>query len=634
MNLLRIYSEIMQINCYRLGLMLLALVMMSCGYRTKKNSMPNIVWIVSEDNSKHYLKLFDEKGTNTPHIEKLASHGITYERAFSNGAVCSVARSAIISGCYGPRTLTNYHRSHEKAPLPAALKMFPAYMRRAGYYTANNAKEDYNFIKDQDAWDESSKKASWRNRAQGQPFFYVHNLGITHESGLHASQEEMMEVLDTGFNASDQQVLPFHPNTELFRCTNAYYRQQIRQMDLQVGEVVQSLQDDGLLNDTFIFYYGDHGGVLPGSKGYINETGVHVPLVVYVPDNYRYLVGNALGSSAQQFVSFVDLGPTVLNLAGIEIPELMDGVPFLGTGCSTVANAITQQTAFSYADRFDEKYDMVRAVRQGRFKYVRNFQPFNPDALWNNYRYKQEAYQEWNYLYKRDELSHAQRAFFKPKPVEQLFDLDNDPYELNNLASDGQFHGLLESMREQLNAWQDNMPDLSFYPEFYLLKNAINDPVGFGQLHQSDIQRYKYIANLSLEDFSVVKDKITQALGSGDPWDRYWALITCSSFGKTALSLKHTISEIAHADSQAVNRVRAAEYLALTQQNDPVKIMTTSLYRVDDPMEALLILNSIALVSAHPHDYRMRIDQTKLNKVVLDDKLVQWRLAYLTELNK
>ena len=151
---------------------------------------PNIVWLTSEDNSVHYAKLYNENGASMPNIEALADHGLVFNHAFSNAPVCSVARTTLLTGAYAPRIGTQFHRRSKMVPMPEGGRMYPWYLREAGYYTTNNSKEDYNVI-DKGGWDESSAKATWRNRKSGQPFFHVQNTTLTHESSLHFSAEEM-----------------------------------------------------------------------------------------------------------------------------------------------------------------------------------------------------------------------------------------------------------------------------------------------------------------------------------------------------------------------------------------------------------------------------------------------------------
>ncbi|TNJ43438.1 sulfatase [Tamlana fucoidanivorans] len=601
----------------------------SCSGKEESTQPPNIVWITSEDNSKHYMRLFDEHGTEAPNIEKLAKGGITYTHAFSNAAVCSAARSTLISASYGPRLATNYHRKLQKVPMPDDVKMFPYYLKKAGYYTTNNAKEDYNIIKHDSVWDESSKKATWKNRNLGQPFFHVFNILTTHESRLHFPESAIKEGTKT--NQDSCFIFPNHPKTELFKYTNARYRDLIKKMDAQVGQVVDELEADGLLENTFIFYFGDHGGVLPGSKGYINESGVHVPLVVYIPPKYRNMVDKKPGSKENGFVSFIDFGPTVLNLAGANIPEHIDGKPFLGKNITSNEVSKRDET-FSYADRFDEKYDIVRAIRKGKYKYERNYQPFNYDGLMNNYRYIQLGYQEWKALYEAGKLNDIQSQFFETKLPESLYDVEADPYETNNLANNPEYAEVLEDLRSNLNERVKGMPDLSFYPEFYLINNAFDNPVAFGQAHKSEIASYVDIANLSLYPFDSIKDQLEQALNSSDPWKRYWALITCSRFNTEALSLQSVIEAISKTDDELINKVRAWEFLGLTRVDDPVKGMTDALYASKDSAEALLILNSMVLMKDDfKKSYTFNIDTNNMDTEVSQNSEVMRRLEYFNK---
>ncbi|SMG50615.1 sulfatase-like hydrolase/transferase [Arenibacter troitsensis] len=588
---------------------------------------PNIVWITSEDNSKHYLELFDNNGIPTPNIESLAKNGLIFDRAFSNAPVCSVARSAIITGCFGPRIGAQYHRKIVTVPMPDSLKMFPTYLRQVGYFTTNNSKEDYNIIKNDGVWDESSKNASWKNRNENQPFFHVFNIGVSHESSMHFTAGDMETTLPETDQTSFK-IQPNHPNTELFKYTNALYRDKIREMDRQVGNVINELKTDGRLDDTFIFYFGDHGGVLPGSKGYLYETGLHVPMVVHVPKKYKHLVNSPIGSTVKGFVSFIDLAPTVLQLAGISIPQGMDGKPFLGKEIKNDELNARDET-YSYADRFDEKYDMVRAIRKGKYKYIRNYQPFNFDGLMNNYRYKQMAYQEWQAMYNKGELTKIQSAFFESRPPEMLFDIDADPYETKNLANDPTYKTTVSDLRNRLNSWVKGMPDLSFYPEHVLIEKAFENPVAYGTKHKKDIEKYIEIADLGLLSFKDAKKALSTALDSSDPWERYWAIIVCSTFGKQAMSLAPKIKAMANKDTERINRVRAAEFLAILKQLDPSAIMTKALYESDKPSEALLILNAMVLMNSGKFNYNFDIHLDQISKVVSEDSEVMRRLEFL-----
>ncbi len=589
--------------------------------------VPNFVWLVSEDNSVHYLKLFDDQGADTPCIERMARQGLVFEHAFSNAPVCSVARTSLMSGCYAPRIATQYHRKSVLVPLPDALSMFPAYLRRAGYFTSNNNKKDYNAIEGDDVWSESSNRATWRNRQPEQPFFHMQNFAATHESSLHFPATALVSE-PTVADPSTVFVAPYHPDTPTFRYTIARYHDRIRQMDAQIGEVVDKLAEDGLLEDTFIFYFGDNGGVLPRSKAYAYDGGLHVPLVVRVPANWRHLVPWQSGTRVRGFVSFVDFGPTLLRLAGLDVPEQVDGRPFLGAGVSA-AEVDDRDEAFGYADRFDEKCDLVRTLRKGRFEYVRSYQPFNFDALHNDYRYRMLAYEEWRRLYESGELQPHQRSFFEPRGAEMLFDLEADPYETTNLAGERQHAETLADLRGRLAALVRGLPDLSFYPESYLVEAAYRAPVRFGQLHQQDIGALIEIADLSLSPFAAARVAVAAALESDDPWHRYWGLIVCSCFGRAAQEFAPLAQTLSWDDPNLLVRTRAAEFLGLIGAADPRSAILAALAESRSPVEVTLILNTVVLLQDGPPGYDFEITPQCLDASVREVDHVQFRLAHL-----
>jgi arylsulfatase A-like enzyme len=606
--------------------LLLAVVLSSACMRSGETDKPNFVWIISEDNSKHYMELFDPHGIATPNIGKMAKEGLLFTRAFSNAPVCSVARSTLISSCYGTRTGAQFHRRSKLVHMPEGIEMFPAYLREAGYYTTNNSKEDYNYLKSGEVWDESSNAAHWTHRESGQPFFHKESHPVSHESRLHFAVG-LMESYTTVVDPDNVHLFPNHPDTKLFRFTGAYYRDRMLVVDTIVGNVIKELEEAGELESTFVFYFGDHGGVLPGSKGYAYETGLHVPLVVRVPKKFRHLVDLKRGEVSDGFVSFIDFGPTLLELAGVEIPPGVDGKPFLGEGVP-VRHHDHQQVTYGYADRFDEKYDLVRTVRKGNLKYMRNYQPFNVDGLQNNYRYLCLAYQQWREMFRAGELNEVQSQFFQPREPEALYDLDNDPYETNNLAGDPGYREALSEMRDLLEDWVKGMPDLSFYPENLLRNDAFEDPVGFGQQHQGDIASLIDVADLQLLPYEEAREGISTALSSKDLVTIYWGLIVCSAFGEEAGEFAGVAGELCAHDDLLV-RTRAAEFLGLSGLGNPVPVITLALTQCSDGVEALLILNSLVLLMDGPHSYKFALDEEMLTPEVIEDKQVQRRLEYI-----
>ena len=582
---------------------------------------PNVVWILSEDNSKHYLRLFDPNGAPTPNIEAMAKDGLVFNHAFSNAPVCSVARTTLITGCYAPRIGTQHHRRSKMAPMPEGLKMFPAYLREAGYHTTNNSKTDYNATPGKGVWDASSSKASWRDRKDGQPFFHQRTFGASHESSLHFSLKKMLSE-KTSTDPASVVLAPYHPDTPTFRYTYARFHDRIRDIDAQVGNLISELTDAGVLENTFIFYFGDHGGVLPRGKGYAYESGLHVPLVVRVPQKWKGLVDHKRGDRLDGFVSFIDFGPTLLNLAGIKVPEGMDGRPFLGPGI-TAAELAQRDEAFGYADRFDEKIDLVRTLRKGAFKYMRSYWPHTPDGLHNDYRYRMLAYAEWRDLYKAGKLTEEQMAFFRGRPAEMLFDLSKDPHETDNLAASKAHAEILADMRGRLTAWVKGMPDLSFYPETHLMDLAMENPVAFGKAHREELHALIDLADLQLVPFSKAKPILEKALRSKNPRERHWGYVSALRSGPEAGVFAGSAKKAAVDDPDVTVRQRATEFLGLTRFDSPVPGIMAALK--DSPSEVATneILNTAVLLheSGLGHQFSISKDDVKHSNRYIDDRL-------------
>lgn len=585
---------------------------------------PNVVWILSEDNSKHYLRLFDPDGAPTPNIEAMASNGLVFNHAFSNAPVCSVARTTLITGCYAPRIGTQHHRKSKMVPMPKGLKMFPELLREAGYHTTNRSKTDYNATPSEAVWDASSNKASWKDRVGDQPFFHQRTYGTSHESSLHFSREKMLSE-KTATDPASVVLPPYHPDTPTFRYTHARYHDRIRDIDRQVGEVLAELKEEGVLEETFVFYFGDHGGVLPRSKGYAYESGLHVPLVVRVPEKWKHLVDHELGQRLDGFVSFVDFGPTLLHLAGVKVPEGMDGQPFLGP--EVTAEALAQRdTAFGYADRFDEKIDLVRTIRKGPFKYMRSYWPHTVDGMHNDYRYRMLAYGEWRELFKEGKLTEEQASFFRPRQAEGLFDLRSDPHELVDLASSKAHADVLSDLRSRLTTWVKGMPDLSFYPESHLLELAMEAPVAFGQAHREEIGALVDLADLQLGSFSEALPVLEKALKSENPRERHWAYIVALRSGPQANAIGPIATKAAVEDSDVTVRQRAAEFLGMTRLGSPIPGIMAALKDSPNEVATNEILNTATLLYEAGFGYEFQIEAADVRH---SNRYIEDRLNYL-----
>ncbi|MCH2182930.1 MAG: sulfatase-like hydrolase/transferase [Mariniblastus sp.] len=586
---------------------------------------PNIVWIMSEDNSAHHLRLFNGEGAATPHLAKLAAGGIVFDRAFSNSPVCSVARTTLITSIYAPRLGTQFHRKLNPVGLPPSWKLFPQYLKEAGYYTTNNAKTDYNVsMAGQAPWNASNRKATWRNRDAGQPFFHVQTFTQSHESSLHFPADDLQSQ-PTQTDPARIQLPPFYPDTPLFRYTQARYHDRIGVIDNQVGRLLARLAEDDLLDDTFIFYFGDHGGVLPRSKGYVYETGLHVPLIVHIPENFRHLSPFQPGQRTSGFVQFVDFGPTVLRLAGLEPPAQMNGKPFLGQGV-TAEDVARRDSALGYADRFDEKYDLVRSLRVGNMKYLRNFNAIYPNGLENQYRYKMAAYRQWRELSRAGSLDERENRFFQSKPAEELYDLASDPYETRNLAGTIDARADLLRMRQELVRRMKAMPDTSLYPESYVAENTTRQPVLFSATHQKPIGELLDTANLSLQPFEQAAERIAAALHSESPWQRYWGLVVCSAFGQQAARFE-TQAEALLNDPQTEVRWRAIEFLGLLGSCDPLPHYRRELEKSENLAITMSLLNSLVYYNDFLQQPRKPIELGDIP--FAEERFVRHRLDYL-----
>ncbi|NKB69069.1 MAG: sulfatase-like hydrolase/transferase [Candidatus Latescibacteria bacterium] len=413
-----------------------------------QSERPNILWLSLEDTSPRFGCYGDEVA-RTPNIDRLADQGCRYPNAFSTAGVCAPSRAAIITGMYQSaigaqhmRTAhTNEHAPEMPTPYeavpPAYVKCFPEYLRRAGYCCTNNTKTDYQFAPPLTAWDQLSESAHWRNRPEGTPFFAVFNRTVTHESGMWPEKRPQVET-----DPDSVTLPPYLPDTPKARLALARHYDNLADNDRWVGQMLGQLEEDGLADNTIVFIWSDHGEGLPRAKRWPYDAGIRVPCIVRWPGQLE------AGGVDERLVSMVDLGPTVLSLAGVDIPGHMQGQPFVGPA------ARERDYVFALRDRYDESYDMMRAVRDERYKYIRNFMPENPYLLWIPYRNRHPILEEMWRLHLEDALEGPQQVMFQPRPVEELYDTEADPFELDNLAADPQQAETLERLRGALATWR------------------------------------------------------------------------------------------------------------------------------------------------------------------------------------
>jgi len=445
----------------------------SCG--SGNNIKPNIVWLVAEDQSQYFFPFYGDNSVTLPNISQLLENGIVYDGMNSPYPVCAPARSAIITGMYpnsigtGNQRAYNYNRTvrtdnesilgfpYYSSKLAEQIKPFTQILRENGYYTTNNSKMDYNFKLREDAWDESSKEASWEKRNKDQSFFSVFNFGVTHESQIWLRDKQELKV-----DPNDLSVPPFFPNDSLTRHALAVNYSNLVEMDKQMGEIIDKLKDQGLYENTYIFFYSDHGGPFPRHKRAIYDTGSKVPLVIKFPKRIK-----VKEKRNYDLLNFIDFAPTILSIAGLEIPKVYQGIAFLGSKKSKNK----RNYSYSASDRFDEVTDKIRAVKTKKYKYIRNYDINKPHALNNYYRTQMPLMRHLTALNESNLLSAEQKLWFNvPKNPEEFYDLENDPFELNNLIGEKKYSKEIENLRIQLDNWIDQINDPVNIPEKELVK--------------------------------------------------------------------------------------------------------------------------------------------------------------------
>ena len=450
-----------------------------------QNQKPNILWLVCEDISPT-LSFYGDKTAKTPNLDALAKESLIFDNAFATTGVCAPSRSAIITGML-PSSIGTMHMRTGKdiqswgkqeykdtvydptgkivndlngqpireysAVLPENVKCFTEYLRADGYFCTNNQKTDYQFAAPQSAWDENNTKAHWRNTPKGKPFFSVFNFGVTHESKIWGNKELPLTV-----DPKKVPVPPYYPDNEIVRTDIARHYSNIELLDEEIGEMIAQLKKDGLYDNTIIFFYSDHGGPLPRQKREIFDSGLKTPLII------RFPKGENQGRTSQ-LVSFTDLAPTLLSLAGIQPPKYMDGQAFLGK-----YKAKERKVIYGTSDRFDEYTDRIRSVRDQEFLYVKNYYKDLPKYKDVSYRKSLPLMNEILEEREANSLNTAQNYWFQPKSEEELYDCKNDPYQLNNLASSAKYASKLKELRALAQKQFEAKTDFGTYNEADLIK--------------------------------------------------------------------------------------------------------------------------------------------------------------------
>lgn len=472
------------------ALAVLALVIMGCAPKetNEEKPQPNILWIVAEDLSP-VIPSFGDSTVVTPHLSRLARESVCYDRVFSPSGVCAPSRAAIATGMYpihiganhmrtGPwfrsdvpqQFIDNYAKGamppgitpYEAIPAPE-IKMMSEYLRAEGYYCSNNAKEDYQFRRSLMAWDDCSNKGHWRNRSKDQPFFSIFNIEVTHESRIWAKAKDSLWVDEN----LDVPIPPYLPTTDSAKMDVRRMYSNIKEMDQRVGEIIAELEEDGLLENTIIFWYTDHGGPLPRQKRLNYDSGLRVPMMIRFPEKENALTRDG------QLISFIDFAPTVLSLAGIEPPDHLDGKAFLGE----YKEPQQREYIHAAADRFDESHhDPIRTVRDERYKLIKYYDTAKSMFYPVEYREQMPIMRELHRLKNENRLTKDQALWFRDKkPTFELFDTKIDPHELNNLAENPEYEEIQYRLFGELDHWLSSITDLNMIPEQELMTSLWPD---------------------------------------------------------------------------------------------------------------------------------------------------------------
>ena len=555
------------------SLLCLCLVWLSFAV-TAEDKRPNILWLSAEDISAHF-GCYGDKNAKTPVIDKLAKEGVLYSRAFTTAGVCAPCRSGVIMGMY-QTTLGSQHMRCT-ATLPEQLKPFPFYLKKAGYYCTNNSKQDYQFKTPPGVWDVNSGKAHWRNRKdKDQPFFAVFNYTGCHESGISSagkyksvtkglSNEERQD-------ASKLELPPYFPDTAVVREDWKRNYELITAMDTWAGKLIQQLKDDGLYEDTIIVFWSDHGIGLPRSKRWLYNSGTHIPLVVRVPEKFRTDGQGKPGTVSDELVSSIDFGPTALKLAGIEIPGHVQGRAFLGKDLTA-----PRKYVHGARDRMDERYDIIRMVRDERYLYIRNYEPLKTYYQYMNTPEKGATMNELRTLHEAGKLPPLAEYYFNPtKPVEELYDYVNDPHNVKNLAADPNYKETLERMRKEHLRWVRETKDTGLIPEPILAEKVKKHGSEYAILRSGNAEEYmNLLADVAAAASSgkSALPKLLEVIYHSDSAIRYWATTGIGNIGPE-LSGDAKIEELLlKLLNDKSSTVRTAAARALCRINKPEKAL-------------------------------------------------------------
>jgi uncharacterized sulfatase len=549
---------------------------------------PNILWLTSEDHGPE-MGCYGDTNARTPNVDALAAKGMLYKRAWSTAPVCAPSRTVIISGLYTSSSGGQHMRS--MVPLPANVKLYPQFLREAGYYCVNNSKEDYNVRQPARLWNASSGTAHWKNRTNGQPFFAIFNSTKSHESQIRTRPHRQIA------DPARMRVPAYHPDTPEVRQDWAQYYDKVSEADADAGRRLKEIEEAGLAADTIVFYYGDHGSGMPRSKRWPANSGLHVPLVVFFPEKWSHLAPKEYqpGGKSDRLVSFADLAPTLLSLVGLKPPEWMQGHAFAGSHQS-------EPPKFLYGERgrMDERMDLVRSVSDGRYVYLRNYFPHVSQGQRVAYQFETPTTRIWRELFDQGKTTEAQSLFWRvPKAPEELYDLQTDPDEVRNLASSPPHRAILEKLRTAQREHLVRIRDVCFLPEGEMhSRSRGTTPYELARDEtRYPLQRIVAAAELASNLEPGALPELKKLLADADSVVRYWAALGFLMRGQDAVTRNEDALRTALDDASPYVRIVAAEALGL-HGRDSARASALAVLRELAPAEKNGVLISMAALAA------------------------------------
>lgn len=556
-----------------LGLTPLGAAGLSAPAGAEPTARPNILWFRSEDNSASFLGAYGNPIARTPTIDQLARDGVRFTNFFATSPVCAPTKLATLTGLY-EASLGPGHNMRANARTPAFVRGFASYLKDAGYWCTEQGTPGANPDRNTDLADTGYDDTSgdWSKRPAGRPFFALLGTLTTHET--HA-----VFTTPGKTDPAAVRVPAYHPDTPVMRRDHAHYLDLVAKMDSELAAVLARLEADGLAENTIVMYSSDHGGVLPRSKRYCYDSGLHTPLIMRFPPRWAHLAPARPGETYDAPASSVDAGPTVLGLAGVSAPAHFHGQAFAGPA------AAPRTYAFSGRNRMDEQLDFVRSVRDERFRYIRNYQPHLTYAQHNQFMWLQAGVREWEQHHLSGKLNELQSRFWREKPAEELYDLAADPDETVNLIDRTQYNGRVQRMRRALDEHMLRINDNGFIPEGMSIEGweASRQPGAY------PLERLMALAKRAIRRDPADLPVFRAALADDAEIVRYWGAMACSILGKRSAPANDVLLAVMKGDPSPWVRAQAADALLVNGQTAPaVRTLSTLVAAVGEPKSARL----------------------------------------------